>query len=97
MSSFSAAHPAASSSSLISSRSFSSLTPSTREYNFELERLRVEYRRSEEYLQAERVARAAQEALYQQEIEEREARHQQELAEARRQRDFDPKGKRRGF
>lgn len=68
-----------------SSGSFTSLVPATADYNFELERLKLEYRRSEESLRLERAHAEAQQALFNRERAEQEARHRQELDHARQE------------
>jgi ABC-type phosphonate transport system ATPase subunit len=67
------------------SSSFSSLIPSTPEYHFELERLRLSYKKAQEDLRAERDHAEAQRRLFDLERTELEARHQEELNELRRQ------------
>jgi hypothetical protein len=84
------------------SSSFSSLVPDTAAYNYEFERLRLEYKRSEENLRLEREHAESQRKLFERDREERERHYQAELATLRRELEKsgrsageDKKGKRR--
>jgi hypothetical protein len=68
-----------------SSRSIASLAPETPGYHYEFERLQLEYRRSQENLKIEQEFVEAQKRLHERDIAEREARHQEELEELRRE------------
>jgi hypothetical protein len=77
--------------------SFASLAPSTEEYRFELERLQIQYRTSQENLRLEREQADAQRMSYEAQLAAREARHREELEALRRAYETDnAKGKRRG-
>jgi hypothetical protein len=67
------------------SSGFSSVVPSTPEYHYEFERLQLVYKRSQEELAAERAFAADQQRLFERDRAEREARHQEQLEELRRQ------------
>lgn len=77
------------------STSFTSLTPDSPGYQFELERLQIRYRRSEETLRAEQEFNIAQQALHVREIATREARHREEIEALRKQLESSSKGKHR--
>lgn len=68
-----------------SSGSFTSLVPSSADYNFELERLQIEFKRSQDSLHMEREHAEAQRRLFERARAEQEARHRQELEDLRRQ------------
>jgi hypothetical protein len=92
---YSDAPPASSSLSVntFSGSSFSSLNP---DYNYEFERLQIEYKRSQERLRAEQEHAESQRVLFERDRAETEARHQQELEDMRRRyTPGDVKGKRR--
>jgi hypothetical protein len=67
------------------SSGFSSVVPSTPEYHYEFERLQLVYKRSQEELAAERAFAAEQQKLFERDRAEREARHQEQLEDLRRQ------------
>jgi hypothetical protein len=70
--------------------------PSHPGYSYELERLRLQFRGSQESLRIEREQAAAQLALFERERAAQELRHRQELDAVRRQHSSDTsKGKRR--
>jgi hypothetical protein len=60
------------------------MDPSSPEYPFELQRLQIQYRASQENLRVAQEAAEAHLILFQQEREYREARFQEQLDEARR-------------
>lgn len=76
--------------------SFTSLVPEDPGYNLELERLRIEFRRSQENLHAEREFNAAQTVLHAREIASQEARHRAEIDALRQKYGESSKGKGRG-
>ena len=65
--------------------SFSSISPDSPEYPYELERLRIQYCASEESLRIECEHNLAEQELFQRERAAREARHQDELNTIRRE------------
>lgn len=67
------------------SSSFASLVPDTANYNYEFERLRIAYKRSEERLRLEKEINASERALFERDREERERRHREEIDALRRQ------------
>ena len=76
--------------------SFSSISPDSPEYPYELERLRIQYRASEESLRIECERNIAEQELFQRERAAREAHHRDELNAIRREYGSDQsKGKRR--
>lgn len=90
--------PVPSSTSLTSyaTTSYSSIGPDDPEYPYELERLQINYRASQESLRVEQERAAAERQVYVRERSDREARHRQELEAARRGQASDTsKGKRR--
>jgi hypothetical protein len=78
------------------STAYSSINPDDPEYPYELERLQINYRASQESLRVEQERAAAERQVYVRERADREARHRQELEAARRGQTSDAsKGKRR--
>ena len=65
--------------------SFTSLVPESKNYNYELARLQLQYRVSQESLRMEREFSSQQQALFDRERAATEARHQAELEAVRRQ------------
>jgi hypothetical protein len=72
---------------------FSNLDPSSPVYPYELERLQLEFRKSQENLRLEREHSERQRELFTRERIERERRHQEDIANLRKE--LDSKGKRR--
>jgi hypothetical protein len=87
--------PSTSSLSSVAGSLFTPLSPDSPEYPYELERLRLEYRRSQENLRLEREHGEAQRQLFDRERAERERRHREELDAVRRQYSSGTAGKRR--
>jgi hypothetical protein len=67
------------------SSSYSSLVPDTADYNYEFERLQLEYRSSQERLRLEQAHNDAQARLFERERLETSVRHERELENLRRQ------------
>lgn len=79
-------HPFPSSTSLASrSSSFVSLDPNSPEYHYELERLRIQFKASQENLRIAREAAEAQRVLFEQDRAATQQRHQQQLDDLVRQ------------